>query len=328
MVLCLIVGCVEKTGRKRKSSEEQAAAKEWDKHNVHWVPTLNLGHSKRKSSCQVEFIAKRAERVAGRHKRAILENRRKEEMRHFTEPGLTAKEIFNSGFDEESKDLPSSGVDDPINNDIEEPGMSNKATDTNEFDFLTANTPKEKLLDESYFKGDDSKTHPFQTWTRCSQLSRGRWMWMPHLRSGIYRSRVEKKQRQQHLKSGGSVPSINLPRKSLDDSEVKEERRSLVRDLALKGKYTSFSKFIKGVETSKIHPWSYEVTDRQVNFTLADNKFWVPRFYVNIYDEISVACFYYGWRLSDIYVPEIQQYGVTKFVSSIVTCWVYWQQYT
>ena len=115
----------------------------------------------------------------------------------------------------------------------------------------------------------------------------------------------------------GSVPSINLPRKSLDDGEVKEERRSLVRDLSLKGKYTSFSKFIKGVETSKIHPWSYEVTDRQVNFTLADKEFWVPRFYVSIYDEFSVAGFYYGWRLPDINVPEIQQYGVTKFLSSI-----------
>eukprot|EP00795_Rhopilema_esculentum_P002436 gene2436-18090_t len=188
MVLCLIVACGEKTGR--KSSEKQgkdqngltffrvpaiithqgeqtellsterrrkwiaaisredltdkklandrvcghhfvsgAAAKDWDKHNVDWVPTLNLGHSK--------------------------------------QPGLTAKEIFNSGFDEESKDLPSSGVDDPINNDIEEPGMSDKATDTNEFDFLTANTPKEKLLDESYFKGDDSKgSISFEAWGR------------------------------------------------------------------------------------------------------------------------------------------------------------------
>ena len=108
----------------------------------------------------ISHVAKRAERVTERHKRAteVLENERREKMIHLTEPGLTAKNIFHSAFQEEGEKVPSSGVDDPMNEDIEEPSsMSDKGTDTNEFEFLLATAPKEKLFDEPYFKGDDSK---------------------------------------------------------------------------------------------------------------------------------------------------------------------------
>ena len=39
------------------------AAKPWDKFNVDWVPTLNLGHNKKTSRTDREQAAKRSERA-------------------------------------------------------------------------------------------------------------------------------------------------------------------------------------------------------------------------------------------------------------------------
>ncbi|EDO41516.1 predicted protein, partial [Nematostella vectensis] len=108
-----------------------AAAKDWDKHNIDWVPTLNLGHSKHQNSCQVESIAKRAERVAERRKRAteILENERREKIKQFTEPGLTVKKIFDSAFGEDGEEVPSNDMDDPMNDEVPSNDMDDPMND-------------------------------------------------------------------------------------------------------------------------------------------------------------------------------------------------------
>ena len=142
MVLCLIVGCGNKTGKKQRSAEKirffriprvvthqgeyteemtaerrrkwisaisrddltdsiletdrvcskhfvsGQAAKDWDRYNVDWVPTLCLGHSKQQVT-DPEVSAARAQRATERRKRRteIMELEVNAKAQKIGEPG-------------------------------------------------------------------------------------------------------------------------------------------------------------------------------------------------------------------------------------------------
>ena len=148
MVLCLIVGCGNKTGKRRAGKERTRffrvprvvtnqgefieeltserrrrwisaisrddltegkrendrvcskhfvsgePAKEWDRFNVDWVPTQNLGHHKLRGD--PEKVAERANRAAQRRKRKqeVLEKEISEKRKRVSEPDKPVEEIF------------------------------------------------------------------------------------------------------------------------------------------------------------------------------------------------------------------------------------------
>lgn len=73
----------------------QQPAKDWDRHNIDWVPTLNLGHSKQLVK-DPETIAERAGRLDQRRKRRqeIIDKEIAEKLQKINEPGQPVEEIF------------------------------------------------------------------------------------------------------------------------------------------------------------------------------------------------------------------------------------------
>ena len=57
-------------------------AQQWDKHNVDWVPTLKLGHSKKST----KDLAAAAERTS----------KNKEKLKKLEEPGQLVEKIFSA----------------------------------------------------------------------------------------------------------------------------------------------------------------------------------------------------------------------------------------
>ena len=140
----------------------------WDRHNVDWVPTLNLGHAKQKQK-DVKSVNERAQRASDKRKRDIQrEHERKEKLKRLEEAGERVQSIFSSVDAENGGSA--TGESTPF--DIEESMSENcnfdsnptefsqatqeSSTQTEEFDYLF-NAPKEKPFDEDYFN-DDEKT--------------------------------------------------------------------------------------------------------------------------------------------------------------------------
>ena len=79
-------------------------AASWDKFNVDWVPTLNLGHAKKKTrhTDQQRRDIERTERVKLRRKRKHEEDLKATaaKLAKLNEPGVLVKEIFNENHGE------------------------------------------------------------------------------------------------------------------------------------------------------------------------------------------------------------------------------------
>ena len=73
------------------------AAKDWDRFNVDWVPTLCLGHSKQQLK-DPEGAAARSQRAAERRKRCAetVEKEMEEKLQNIDEPGETIQEIISN----------------------------------------------------------------------------------------------------------------------------------------------------------------------------------------------------------------------------------------
>ena len=93
-------------------------AKNWDRHNQDWVPTLKLGHSKQSFNSPTA-AAERNDRVLNRRKRALETEpeKRNEKLKRLDECGHTVDKIFTvtvctnyEASDEEKEDRPVSGV--------------------------------------------------------------------------------------------------------------------------------------------------------------------------------------------------------------------------
>ena len=126
------------------------AAADWDRHNVDWVPSLALGHTKIKAQDHAS-IEDRATRAVERRKRfnEAIEAEIQAKMQKVNEPGLPVKNLF----DEEhyGEDF-----------DDREPAASSEETETGqEKETCDAETDtkdiKSKSFDESYFMNDDTK---------------------------------------------------------------------------------------------------------------------------------------------------------------------------
>lgn len=141
-------------------------AKEWDRHNVDWVPTLNLGHDKLKHKLQVgeaEKVAKRAERAANRRKRRqeISEKEIPDKLKKISEPDKPVEDIFQHVTQSELLDEP---VVDQMHADSIQflaketqtiPAYFQDAeTQTSDFEYLFKETKIQPFTDD-YFDSDD-----------------------------------------------------------------------------------------------------------------------------------------------------------------------------
>ena len=133
------------------------AAKSWDRYNVDWVPTLNLGHKK-----SVE--GKNLEQASQRGKRANeIERKRKEQ--HESERVLAeeikakklklneaGEQVSNMCFTEELNEVTLEQSDRiPLQKQID------SSTQTEEFDYLFTSEPPQRPFGEDEFRNDDKK---------------------------------------------------------------------------------------------------------------------------------------------------------------------------
>ena len=74
-------------------------AQQWDKHNVDWVPTLKLGHSK-KSTKDVASAAERTSRALSRRKRPhnFDFDKKEEKLKKLEEPGQLIEKRENTSL--------------------------------------------------------------------------------------------------------------------------------------------------------------------------------------------------------------------------------------
>lgn len=222
MVLCLIVGCGNKTGKAQRSAENirffrvprvvvdqgecteemtadrrrkwisaisrddltdsilsndrlcskhfvsGQAAKDWDRYNVDWVPTLCLGHSKQQLT-DPEVSAARAQRATERRKRRTetIELEVNAKAQKIDEPGETVEEITFT-HDEVSTametmdehdvllDLRQTTADAETQTVTEGIESQATATQTEEFDYLFKETVTQPFT-ESYFVNNEDR---------------------------------------------------------------------------------------------------------------------------------------------------------------------------
>ena len=164
-----------------------AAAASWDRHNIDWVPTLNLGHGKSaKRSEQTEAQEARAERSKERRKRQAEQQEQERLLKQLTEPGVPladfAPEIVEAGclnFTEaEQVQEEAAGLqpDEQETHDcstqtvacdhlyrsvaslsVKDCPRTDASTQTEEFDYLFTQPSTSKPFDQNYFRNDNTK---------------------------------------------------------------------------------------------------------------------------------------------------------------------------
>ena len=238
MVLCLIVGCGNKTGKIRPTAEKVSffrvpcvvvnqgeymeeltaerrrrwisaisrenltdsilenvrvcskhfvsgePAKDWDRFNVNWFPTLCLGHSKQQVK-DPEAAEVRSRRAAERRKRRseLLENEIKEKMLKIDEPGETIEDIPFSEEDGLGENLEQDGATDAeqakceiqgesegsldrdqttvdagtqtVNLDFKVNTQTHAATQTDEFEYLFKETVVQPFTEQYFVNNED-----------------------------------------------------------------------------------------------------------------------------------------------------------------------------
>ena len=121
------------------------AAKSWDKYNVDWVPTLNLGHAKKSTGNNLEKAAERGQRANEREQKRKAQREREQMLleeiaakkQRLNDPG---EPIADISFDE----LPT---------------HADASTQTEEFDYLVRPAPPQRPFDKDDFDGDDNKVN-------------------------------------------------------------------------------------------------------------------------------------------------------------------------
>ena len=109
------------------------AAKAWDRYNVDWVPTLNLGHVKK---IDLEQASQRGQRASEKERKR---REQQERERALAEVIATKKLRLNE---------PGGQVSDiPFENEL--PTHTNTSSQTDEFEYLFSASPKERPFDES-----------------------------------------------------------------------------------------------------------------------------------------------------------------------------------
>ena len=122
------------------------AAKSWDKYNVDWVPTLNLGHEKKQDKTNLEQAAQRGQRASEK------ERKRKEQQER--EQAL-AEEIAAKKL---KLNEPGGEVCD-ILFENKPPAQADASSQTQEFEYLFSEAPKQRPFVESELRNDDKKVN-------------------------------------------------------------------------------------------------------------------------------------------------------------------------
>ena len=178
-------------------------AQQWDKHNIDWVPTLKLGHSK-KSTKDLVAAAERTNRALSRRKRAqnFDLGKNKEKLKKLEEPGQLVEKIFSAigPTNEERKyELDrdsyshittqlSDRNEDLLGSDLsnmcieEAPVKCEAETQTSEFEYLFKETARQEPFTENYFMNNDDKVK-FYTGLPCFDVLKTTFDFIsPHIR--------------------------------------------------------------------------------------------------------------------------------------------------
>ena len=122
------------------------AAKAWDRYNVDWVPTLNLGHDKKIVKTNLEQASQRGQRTSEK------ERKRKE---HQERERALAEEI---ALKKRRLNEPGGQVSDiPFENEL--PTLADASSQTDEFEYLFSTAPKERPFDEFDLCNNDKKVN-------------------------------------------------------------------------------------------------------------------------------------------------------------------------
>ena len=139
------------------------AAKPWDRFNIDWVPTLNLGHTKQGKN--VEAVGNRAERTRQRRKRVeeCLEEEVRQKLAKPNEPGETIMEIFHEPEFQDHYEASSSEKDMGMagsHQDSSGGQQQDQSTQTEEFDYVfkeRCSVCNNEAFSEDYLRQDDGK---------------------------------------------------------------------------------------------------------------------------------------------------------------------------
>ncbi|PFX14832.1 hypothetical protein AWC38_SpisGene17387 [Stylophora pistillata] len=120
------------------------AAKAWDRYNVDWVPSLNLGHDKKIDKTNLEQASQRGQRASEKERKRKEQQERERALaeeiaakkRRLNEPGGQVSDI-------------------PFENEL--PTHADASSQTDEFEYLFSAAPKERPFDESDFRNNDKK---------------------------------------------------------------------------------------------------------------------------------------------------------------------------
>ena len=165
----------------------------WDRYNVDWVPTLNLGHDKTATQSQAQSRETRAERSKERRKRQAeqQEQERLLKQQKFNEPGVpladfaaeiesastSSEQVQVENLDLQPTDQQESDPNEQATHStcstqteafdylyrsveslsIKDCPRSDASTQTEEFDYLFAESLTSKPFDKNYFKEDNGK---------------------------------------------------------------------------------------------------------------------------------------------------------------------------
>ena len=161
-------------------------AKPWDKYNVDWVPTLNLGHTKRKAEDTGKAVQERAERAKVRRKNKLDEAKTtiEEKRLRLNDEGT---QVSNISFTSTSDDLDTTTEEFVLSYADRELGENEKcrqtavksfggmstrteglartpklksydaSSQTDEFDYLFNTNKKVTDFDKEYFRNSDDK---------------------------------------------------------------------------------------------------------------------------------------------------------------------------
>ena len=104
------------------------AAKSWDKYNVDWVPTLNLGHKKSVERGNIEQASQRGQRANEKERK----RKEQEERERVLAEEIAAKKLELNEAGEQISDI--SFAEEPLK-------CVDSSTQTEEFDYLVAGVP-------------------------------------------------------------------------------------------------------------------------------------------------------------------------------------------
>ena len=120
------------------------AAKSWDKYNVDWVPTLNLGHKKNVEKLNIEQASQRGQRANEKERK----RKEQEERERVLAEEIAAKKLRLNDAGEQVSEI---SVAEEL------PKFVDSSTQTEEFDYLVAAVPPQRPFCEDEFRNDDKK---------------------------------------------------------------------------------------------------------------------------------------------------------------------------